>query len=342
MRVVSFKTHGQMAAVNWSTLSDQRAAHVNRDGHIFRAAIILTGACNFACPYCRRMGGDRAPTIRQDFVRALIDDLIQRGLKELRLSGGEPTIISWLPDLIKHAASQGVRVAISSNGYAPIPIYDALINAGTAEFSISVDSVDPEEADRLSGGRKQVLERVLETIRFIVSRGTKIYIGMTCAKGRASAKDTIQMIASLGVTDVKIMSLAQEREIVDTSWMTDDLAKEYPLLAWRAANYRQGRDVRGLQPDDSAKCALVLDDVTIAGNKHYPCNVYFREGGAAIGTVGPAMIEARVGWFDQHDSHSDPICRTHCMDILKEYNNRARDLNPNLAAPNCVETKSNP
>lgn len=328
---ITTKTHGQLAILNWRTLSDERAANVRPWQEIRRAAVILTGACNFACPYCQTLGGDKAPTIDKDFAFALIESMLKYGLRELRLSGGEPTLIPWLPDLVEFAVSKGIRVAVSTNGYAPERIYSGLVAAGVTEFSISLDSVDPAEADRLSGGHKNVLVRVLGNIQAITDLGAEVYIGMTCCSASRTPQqmqETVEKVAELGVTDIKIMSPAQEGEILDTTWLSEEMAAKFPFLAWRSQNFKCGRDVRGLQPTDSHKCPLVLDDVTIAGEKHYPCNVYLREGGEAIGEIQGSyeMLAERAAWNETHDTHKDPICSTMCMDLLRTYNNRVREL----------------
>lgn len=329
------ETHGQLSCLNWRTLSDHRAASIRPNGNVMRAALIMTGKCNFACPYCKTLGGDRAPSRKKDEAIQQVQILINRGLKELRLSGGEPTVVPWLHELVSFAHKQGVRVAVSTNGYANPEIYKKLIEAGVAEFSISLDSVDPDEADLLSGGKTQVLKRVLATIKLITSMGKAVYIGMTCCSDRGDKdkmNETIKTVASLNVTDVKIMSLAQEGAIPDTSWMTKALEEKFPFLSWRAHNFQTGRDVRGLKCGDSCKCALVLDDVTIAGGHHFPCNVYFREGGQPIGKTGTAeaMLRERAEWYKTHDSLKDPICSTMCMDLLRTYNNRVQEINPDL------------
>lgn len=331
MNDITPKTHGKLACLNWRTLSDERAATVQPNAGVRRTAMILTGKCNFACPYCQTLGGDRAPTLNRDTTLALLHDLIGQGLQELRLSGGEPTLVRWLPELVAEAHKAGVRVAISTNGYSPIKTYETLIAAGAAEFSISLDSIDPAEADRLAGGRKHVLERVEATIKAVTALGAKVYVGMTCCAAQQSpeaTKATVERIAALGATDIKIMSIAQEGGVLDTTWMSEGLAKRFPFLAWRSSNFKCGRDVRGLKPTDCRKCALVLDDVTIAGGKHYPCNVYFREKGEAIGTVGDVatMLAERAKWYEQHDSQEDPICSRMCMDLLVAYNNRVQEL----------------
>lgn len=326
--MVTKESHGKLACLNWETLSDDRARNVRPNREIRRAAFIVTGACNFACPYCKTLGGDRAPTMKQDKASALLADLICHGLKELRLSGGEPTLVPWLPLLVAQAKSAGVRIAVSTNGYSSPETYAALVQAGVSEFSISLDSVDPEEADFLSGGRSNVLASVERTIRQVIGLGSSVYVGMTCSASRRGLKATVDKAVDLMVTDIKIMSPAQEGSLVDTSWLDSVTAARFPFLAWRAGNFRQGRNVRGLDHRDSPKCSLVLDDVTIAGDFHYPCNVYFREGGLPIGKVGSSesMLAERALWCQGHDSLRDPICSTMCMDLLRVYNNRVMEL----------------
>ena len=327
--MITPSTHGELSKLNWTTLSDERAGAVEPNKEIRRAALIMTGACNFACPYCKTLGGDRAPTLDRDETLTLLDHMIGKGLKDLRLSGGEPTIVSWLPELVERATKAGVSVAISSNGYAPWSVYQALIDAGMSECSISLDTLDPEEADRLAGGRKDVLSRVTNTIKTLADKGVRVYIGMTCCESSSTAigmKDTVAKADALGATDIKIMPPVQEGDLLNTEWLTERMAKRFPFLAWRSHNFALGCGVRGMKESDCSKCALALDDVTVAGGKHYPCNVYFREGGEAIGKVGEDMLAQRAAWYEGHNSLEDPICKNMCMDLLRTYNNRVREM----------------
>ena len=329
MKPITAATHGELSCLNWTTLSDERAAAVQPNKEIRRAALIVTGRCNFACPYCKTLGGDRAPSMDKEAALALLDSLIRQGLKDLRISGGEPTTISWLPELVARAVKAGVAVAVSTNGYARWAVYEALVEAGMTECSLSLDTLDPVEADRLAGGRKDVLSRVTTTIQTLASRGVRVYVGMTCCESSATGagmKATVAKAADMGVTDVKIMPPVQEGDTLGTEWLTEALAERFPFLAWRARNFKSGCGVRGMKSSDCSKCALVLDDVTVAGGKHYPCNVYFREGGKAIGEVGAGMLEERAAWYETHNSLEDPICSRMCMDLLRTYNNRVWDM----------------
>ena len=90
--------------------------------------------------------------------------------------------------------------------------------------------------------------------------------------------------------------------------------------------------MRGIKINDSHKCGLVLDDMAVANGKHFPCIIYMREGGQAIGDVDENMREDRYKWFLNHDTHCDPICKQNCLDVCIDYNNKLEQLNGNLFA----------
>jgi len=109
-----------------------------------------------------------------------------------------------------------------------------------------------------------------------------------------------------------------EQEILDA----------HPILAYRIKHFTEGINVRGILDSDSTKCAIVLDDSVIGGEMHFPCVIYMREKGKAIGKVGPNMRRERVEWFKNHNSHNDKICKANCLDVCISYNNKYREFHP--------------
>jgi hypothetical protein len=81
--------------------------------------------------------------------------------------------------------------------------------------------------------------------------------------------------------------------------------------------------MRGSGLAETSKCYLVKDDVTILGGDVYPCAVYAREGGSSIGRFTTYNEQLRYTWFQQHNSHKDPICKKFCMDFKCRYNDKA-------------------
>jgi len=109
---------------------------------------------------------------------------------------------------------------------------------------------------------------------------------------------------------------------VKISQIEQEILDAHPILAYRVKNILEGKSVRGIQDDDSEKCTLVLDDSVIAGDYHYPCVIYMREGGEPIGKVSGDMREERAEWFNNHNTHIDKICSKNCLDICIDYNNK--------------------
>ena len=64
------------------------------------------------------------------------------------------------------------------------------------------------------------------------------------------------------------------------------------------------------------------DEVLVSGEEHYPCVIYFRERGKAIGKVGTNMRKERQEWSEQHKPWEDNICSLQCLDFCRLYNER--------------------
>ena len=108
--------------------------HASESSPIWRAEIIVTGRCNFNCIYCRRLP---PKDINQNLALELIEQWLQDGLKNIRLSGGEPTLYKPLPLLVRKCRQGGVeRIGISSNGSSPFHLYEQLVQEGVNDFEV--------------------------------------------------------------------------------------------------------------------------------------------------------------------------------------------------------------
>lgn len=304
--------------IGFYTLSDERVRTASASSPLSRCELILTGRCNFRCPYCRSVGGrDMSSRRSEDTVRLWCE----QGLRNIRFSGGEPTLYDGLVDLVARAKAGGVeRIAISTNGSADPELYRALVDAGVNDFSISLDACCAEDGDRMAGGRRGAFERVEDAIRLLSGLVyTTVGVVLT-ADNKERAEEIIGLADSLGVDDIRVIPAAQDGTRLPALSVPDDLSARYPILRYRLNKLAAGEQVRGLLAGDPRRCGLVLDDMAVMGDQHYPCIIYLREGGAAIGKVGPAMREEREQWSVSHDCLADPICSRNCLDVCKDYN----------------------
>jgi pyruvate-formate lyase-activating enzyme len=305
--------------IGFYTLSDARAAHVSPTSRLMRCEVLITGRCNFRCPYCRRVGG---PDLATWQVVGRLRQWAQEDLFAVRFSGGEPTLHTGLPTLVSEARAVNVaRIAISTNGSADHAQYDELLQRGLNDVSVSLDACCAEDGDLMAGGVKGAWDRVVETIRWLAARVyTTVGIVLTPTNA-GQASQTVTLAHSLGVADVRIIPAAQVARSLGTGLcVPESILAQHPILRYRC---RPGQTVRGLLPHDTGQCRLVLDDMAVIGTDHYPCIIYAREGGHPVGSMDDHVRSARASWFSRHDSHADPICRENCLDVCRDYNDAA-------------------
>jgi hypothetical protein len=157
-----------------------------------------------------------------------------------------------------------------------------------------------------------------------LSAKTYVSVGVVLNAGINAEKvnEIITFADSLGVADIRIIPAAQESNKLSNVVVSPDILSRHPILAYRIANLKEGTTVRGLLDSDVSKCGLVHDDMIVNGNYHFPCVIYFREGGRPIGKVGPHMREERAEWYKTHNTKTDPICSKQCLDVCSFYNRK--------------------
>jgi len=314
-----------VSEIGFYTLTDDRAKlqHTNLE----RCEMILTEACNFKCPYCRGVESysrDCSGNMDYKVAKFTLEYWIAKGLKNIRFSGGEPTLYPYLLELVELAREGDIeRIAISTNGSRHKSIYQTLLKFGVNDFSISLDACCVEDADKMAG-REGYFDTVVENIRWL-SEETYVTVGLVFTDERASeVAEVVEFAASLGVSDIRIISAAQyDGSLLHLEKIDQELLDKYPVLKYRVSNLLSGRNVRGLENSTTNKCYLVRDDYAVAGKWHFACVIHMREGGEPIGWIGDRMQQEREEWSETHDTHSDPICIKNCLDCLVDYNNLA-------------------
>ena len=309
--------------IGFYTLSDERAATASGTSPMYRCEMILTDRCNFKCPYCRGVKlskGDMPLSKAVETLRIWIRD----GLKNVRFSGGEPTLYPYLNHLVWLCKTGGVeRIAVSTNGSATLDAYKELIKDGVNDFSISLDACCSAFGDQMSGTCGK-WDTVVDNIREI-SKLTYVTVGVVLTEETAhTAKDIIRFAHELGVADIRIISAAQYNKLIEgLEGLEQEIIEAHPILKYRIENLSRGINVRGMKETDCRKCHLLRDDSIVAGKWHFPCVIYMREGGNPIGEIGEDMRNERLKWIEEHNSFADPICRQNCLDVCIAYNNKA-------------------
>lgn len=122
--------------------------------------ISVVDRCNLRCTYCRPNGDDfhsieREKLLSYEEIVRVTRAAVQLGVSKIRLTGGEPLVRKGIVDLVSQiAALPGVRdLAMSTNGILLAKYAQSLRDAGLQRVNISLDSLNPETFESLTGGR---------------------------------------------------------------------------------------------------------------------------------------------------------------------------------------------
>src|SRR5512143_3636646 len=110
----------------------------------------VTRACNQTCRFCSNPPSGLEIGVEEACRR--VDDLAERRFAGVILTGGEPTLVPWLPEVVRHATARGLAPRIITNGQrlADGPLLDALAAAGLRHVHVSIHSHDPAVHDAIA------------------------------------------------------------------------------------------------------------------------------------------------------------------------------------------------
>jgi GTP 3',8-cyclase len=137
-----------------------------RDGHgrlIGDLRLSVTDRCNFRCQYCMPAEGlpwlDREDVLRFEEIQRLVGLFAEMGVRDLRLTGGEPLVRRDFPKLVEMLAPLVDDLSITTNGYLLERDAAALVAAGANRFNVSIDSLQRDRFFEMT--RRDALPRVL-------------------------------------------------------------------------------------------------------------------------------------------------------------------------------------
>jgi GTP 3',8-cyclase len=139
------------------------------DGHGRRIGdlrLSVTDRCNFRCQYCMPAEGlpwlERSEVLTFEEIHRLVALLAGMGVRDLRLTGGEPLVRREFPRLVAmlREVEDLDEIAVTTNGFLLDRDAEALVRAGVDRFNVSIDSLQRDRFFEMT--RRDALPRVLE------------------------------------------------------------------------------------------------------------------------------------------------------------------------------------
>ena len=175
----------------------------------YRMDLAVTYRCNNDCAHCYNARERNYPELKTDDWKRILDKLWELGVPHIVFTGGEATLRNDLPELIRHAESNGQITGLNTNArrLADMNYVQQLVDAGLDHVQITVESCVPEIHDemmRANGAFKQTvagLKNVLATKLYVMTNTTMLKTNVHAIPA------TLDFLADLGVPTVGLNAL---------------------------------------------------------------------------------------------------------------------------------------
>ena len=215
---------------------------VQRPLHDLR--ISVTDRCNLRCTYCmpREVFGKdfvflpRAELLSFEEIERVARLFVERGVRKIRLSGGEPLMRHDIERLIEMLArlsdgnGQAIEIALTTNGTLLARKAQALKDAGLSRLTVSLDSLSEETFRRMADTLESV-GKVLEGIAAAqVARLAPIKVNMVVKRG-VNENEILPVLNHFRNTDI-IVRFIEYMDVGSTNgWRMDDVVSAREILA---------------------------------------------------------------------------------------------------------------
>ena len=175
----------------------------------YRMDLAITYRCNNDCAHCYNARERDFPELTTEQWFKIIDKLWELGIPHIVFTGGEPTLRDDLPELIRHAESNGQITGLNTNArrLADEKYLRQLIDAGLDHVQVTVESCDEQIHDqmvRAKGAFKQTihgLKNALASPLYVMTNTTMLKTNVH------KIPDTLDFLADLGVPTIGLNAL---------------------------------------------------------------------------------------------------------------------------------------
>tara|TARA_R110002167_G_scaffold257625_2_gene464151 strand:+ start:7360 stop:8391 length:1032 start_codon:yes stop_codon:yes gene_type:complete len=203
----------------------------------------VTDRCDLRCTYCMSeimKFLPKAELLSLDELDRVATAFVERGVRKIRLTGGEPLVrrdIGHLIERLGRLMDQGLdELTLTTNGTLLADHADGLMRAGVRRVNVSLDSLDPENFAKIT--RRGDLSKVLNGIDAALESGLKIKINTVALKHQNASEipDMVEWAHARGMdmTLIEVMPLGDTGEdridqYIPLPMVRDDLETRWTL-----------------------------------------------------------------------------------------------------------------
>lgn len=175
----------------------------------YRMDLAITYRCNNDCAHCYNARERNFPELTTDQWKKILDQLWALGVPHIIFTGGEATLRNDLPELIRHAESNGQITGLNTNArrLSDEKYVQTLVDAGLDHVQITVESCDEQIHDEMmcaKGAFKQTIQGLKNVLN------SKLYVMTNTTMLRSNVHkipETLDFLADTGVPTIGLNAL---------------------------------------------------------------------------------------------------------------------------------------
>ncbi|AIE74571.1 Molybdenum cofactor biosynthesis protein MoaA [Synechocystis sp. PCC 6714] len=157
----------------------------NYGRRIRKLRVSLTDQCNLRCHYCMPVDAeflDKSTYLSCEEYVEIIAELVNFGLKEVRLTGGEPLLRNNFAQIVQGISQLKLKkIGLTTNGILLDKHLTTLRENNILDLNVSLDSVNPQNFEQITHGN--YLNRILGNLELASIQGFRIKLNMVVMKG---------------------------------------------------------------------------------------------------------------------------------------------------------------
>lgn len=229
----------------------------------------ITNECNFHCIQCYQQNDEAHTRLTDAQILSVAHDIVDCGIFQVSLSGGEPFMVSVLYDVIDLFKRNHIDVLVCSNGsYISERDIKPLLDF-EVPVQISLDSSD-EKTNNLIRGHPQAYKLALRAIDLLVKSGVDVSIAFCASKRNYMDLDGVaETCVAHGVRKLVVGEMLPVRG--DTK--NESLLTRSDYISFLKYAKRVKQDNRDLEVYINTNWGFIID----ADFDHAPCTALDRD-----------------------------------------------------------------
>ena len=194
----------------------------------------MTDRCNLRCSYCMPELDyawlPREALLNFEELGRLVEAFAALGVRQVRLTGGEPLLRQGLPELLEliRAVPQIEDIALTTNGVLLRDNIAALAAAGLQRVTVSLDTLRADRFQELT--RRRGLEQVLDGIAAAREAGLPVKLDTVVLNGR-NEDEILPLLDYARQAEVELRFIEYMDVGGATRWTTEQVYDRVRILA---------------------------------------------------------------------------------------------------------------